>query len=126
MRHLTEVVKGLSGFIDHWERISRESFESRRLYEPLSYYWREVRDALRLPMDTPVSLQHGFSPTSRLGHVVEDEFTAKGDFCEEYGEDDHFVGPRCDRPPPSFRVGRDLYAGYFVALRPCNGDERPF
>ena len=44
MRHLTEVVKGLSGFIDHWERISRESFESRRLYEPLSYYWCEVRD----------------------------------------------------------------------------------
>ena len=38
MRHLIEVVKGLSGFIDHWERISRESFESRRLYEPLSYY----------------------------------------------------------------------------------------
>jgi hypothetical protein len=126
MRHLTEVVKGLSGFIDHWERISRESFESRRLYEPLSYYWREVRDALRLPMDTPVSLQHGFWPTSRLGHVVEDEFTAEGDFREEFGEDDHFVGPRCDRPPPSFRVGRDLYAGYFVALRPCNGDERPF
>ena len=77
-------------------------------------------------MDTPLSLQHGFWPTSRLGHVVEDEFTAEGDFREEFGEDDHFVGPRCDRPPPSFRVGRDLYAGYFVALRPCNGDERPF
>jgi hypothetical protein len=23
-------------------------------------------------------------------------------------------------------VGRDLYAGYFIALRPCDGDERPF
>ena len=77
-------------------------------------------------MDTPLSLQHGFWPTSRLGHVVEDEFTTKNDFREEYCEDDHFVGPRCDRPPPSFRVGRDLYAGYLVALRPCNGDERPF
>ena len=102
MRHLTEVVKGLSGFIDHWERLSRESFESRRLYEPLSYYWRDVRDALTLPMDAPVSLQHGFWPTTRLAHAMEDEYTAAGEAREEYGEDDHFVGPKCDRPPPSF------------------------
>ena len=37
MRHLPEVVKGLSGFIDHWERSSAESIESRRLNEHLSY-----------------------------------------------------------------------------------------
>ena len=36
MRHLSEVVKGLLGFIDHWERSSEESIESRRLNEPLS------------------------------------------------------------------------------------------
>ena len=126
MRHLPEVVKGLSGFIDHWERSSRESVESRRLNEPLSYYWRVVRDALTLPMDTPTSLQGGFWPSTRIAHGLEDEFTEEGDIREEYGEDDHFVGHRRDRPPPSFRVGRDLYAGYFVALRPCDGDERPF
>ena len=38
MCHKPEVVKGLSGFIDHWERSSKEFIESRRLNEPLSYY----------------------------------------------------------------------------------------
>jgi hypothetical protein len=126
MRHLPEVVKGLSRFVDHWERLSRESVESRRLYEPLSYYWRNVKDALTVPMDAPISLQHGFWPTTQFAHAVEDEFTEEGDVREEFGEDDHFVGHKRDRPPPSFRVARDLYAGYFVALRPCDGDERPF
>ena len=27
MRHLPKVVKGLSGFIDHWEQSSQESIE---------------------------------------------------------------------------------------------------
>ena len=62
----------------------------------------------------------------RIAYAVEDEFTEQGDIHEEYGEDDHFVGHRCDRPPPSFQIGHDLYAGYFVALRPCDGDDCPF
>ena len=57
---------------------------------------------------------------------MEDGFTKEGDVCKEYGEDDHFVGHRCDHPSPSFEVGRDLYAGYFFAFRPCNGDDHPF
>ena len=126
MRHLPDVVKGLSGFVDHWERLSRESIESRRLYEPLSYYWSNVKDALSITMDVPLLLQHGFWPSTQLAHAVEDEYTEEGRAREEYGEDDHFVGHRRDRPPPSFRVGRDLYAGYFVALRPCDEDIRPF
>jgi hypothetical protein len=125
MRHFPEVVKGLSGFIDHWEQSSRESFEARRCYEPLSSYWRDVRDAMTLPMDTPSILEDGYWPTTRIAHAMEDEFTAAGDHREEYAADDHFVGQRRDRPEPSFRVGRDVYAGYFVALRPCDGDERP-
>ena len=126
MRHLPEVVKGLSGFIDYWERSSEEFIESRRLNEPLSYYWRDVRDALSLPMDIPISLHNGFWPSIRIAHAVEDEFIEKGDACKEYGEDNYFIGHRYDYPPPLFRIGHDLYAGYFVALRPCNGDDHPF
>jgi hypothetical protein len=37
-----------------------------------------------------------------------------------------FGFPQRDRPAPSFRVGRDVYAGYFVVLRPSDGDKRPF
>ena len=77
-------------------------------------------------MDTPISSQNGFWPSTCIVHAVEDEFIEEGDVCEEYGEDDHFVGHRCDRPSPSFRTGRDLYVGYFVALRPCDKDDCSF
>jgi hypothetical protein len=76
-------------------------------------------------LETSISLHDGFWPTTRIPHAIEEEFTEDGDVREEYGEDDHFVGQRRDRPPPSFRVGRDLFAGYFVALRPCDGDPKP-
>jgi hypothetical protein len=49
-----------------------------------------------------------------------------GELREEFGVDAPFVGQRRDRPTPSFRVGRDVYAGYFVILRPSDGDKRPF
>jgi hypothetical protein len=49
-----------------------------------------------------------------------------GTVREEYAEDAPFVGRRRDRPPPSFRVGRDVYAGYFLAVRSTDGDLRPF
>ena len=53
-------------------------------------------------MDTPISLQNGFWPSTCIAHAMKDEFTKEGDVCKEYGEDDHFVGYRCDHPPPSF------------------------
>ena len=49
--HLPKVVKGLSCFIDHWERSLQESIEYCRLNEPPSYYWHDVRDALSLSME---------------------------------------------------------------------------
>lgn len=49
-----------------------------------------------------------------------------GTVCEEYAEDAPFVGRRRDRPPPSFCVGRDVYARYFLAVRSTDGDLRPF
>jgi hypothetical protein len=49
-----------------------------------------------------------------------------GELREEFGVDALFVGRRRDRPVPSFRVGWDVYARYFVVLRPSDGDKRPF
>ena len=49
-----------------------------------------------------------------------------GKLREEFGIDDAFVGQRHDKPATSFRVGRDVYARYFVVLCPCDGDKRPF
>jgi hypothetical protein len=45
---------------------------------------------------------------------------------EEFGVDAPFVGRRHDRTAPSFRVGRDVYASYFIVLRSSDKDIRPF
>jgi hypothetical protein len=44
------------------------------------------------------------------------------EFREEFDVDAPFVGRRRDRPAPLFRVGRDVYAGYFVVLCPSDSD----
>jgi hypothetical protein len=48
--------------------------------------------------------------------VLEDQFLEDGNFQEEYNENDNFVGKRQDYPAPSFRVSRNLYEEYFVAV----------
>jgi hypothetical protein len=50
----------------------------------------------------------------------------KGTICEECVEDAPFVKQRRDRSPPSFHVGHDVFARYFLAVRPVDGDLRPF
>ena len=81
--------------------------------------------ALVLPLDLPTTLQDGFWPCSCVDWSMEDKFTDIGDLYEEFDEDDPFVRQARDRPTPLFRVGRDVYKGYFVTLRPCKDDKRP-
>jgi hypothetical protein len=128
MRNFDEVVKGFSGFVNLWDTMANEdiSGEFTRRNEPLSYYWRGVKSAMASEISIPQTLQNGFWPSSRSGLAVEDEFMDDGTICEEYAEDAPFVGQRRDRLPPSFRVGRDVFAGYFLAVRPTDGDLRPF
>jgi hypothetical protein len=102
------------------------SGEFRRRNEPLSYYWRAVRSAMASDILVTETLRGGFWPSSRFGLDVEDEFMDDGIVREEYAEDAPFVGRRRDRPVPSFRIGRDVYAGYFIAVRSVDGDLRPF
>ena len=56
---------------------------------------------------------------------VKDELNEDGEEHEEFGEDYPYVGPLRGRPNPSFRVARDLFEGYFVAVRPADGDTHP-
>jgi hypothetical protein len=72
------------------------------------------------------TLRNGFWPLSRFGLALEDEFLDDGTVREEYAEDTPFVGRRRDHPLPSFCVGRDVYAEYFLAIRSADGDLRPF
>ena len=83
--------------------------------------------ALDAPTGFDETLKDGFWPTTRVAPSFEDEFTETGNVQEEYNADEHFVGQARDRPAESFRVHRDLYEGYFVAVRPSEDDtEHPF
>jgi hypothetical protein len=128
MRNFDEITKGLSGFVNLWDTMANEdiSSEFRRRNEPLSYYWRAVRCAMASDISVSETLRGGFWPSSRFGLYVEDEFMDDGIVREDYTEDAPFVGRRCDRPAPSFRVDRDVYVGYSIVVRSADGDLCPF
>jgi hypothetical protein len=53
---------------------------------------------------------------------VEDQFYDDGTMREEYGEDASVVGRKRDRLALSVRVGRDVFAKYFLAVHLADGD----
>ena len=129
MKSHDEVCKGLSSFIARWGEMADSdlSGEFRRWIDPTQSYWKGVRSALDEPLTMRRTLVDGFWPTTRVTHEQEDEMHKDGTLREEYAEDAPFVGRRRDRPPPSFRVGRDVYAGYFIVVRPADDDDgKPF
>ena len=128
MRSIEEIKKGLDGYIEYWRKMadSDESGEFRRKNDPVKDYWKGVREALDEPMQERERLMEGFWPASRVEEEEADHMDGNGRVGEEYEEDAPFVGRRCDRPRPSFRVMRDTYGGYFVVVRPAEGDMKPF
>ena len=66
MRNLEDFKPDLQGFINHSDQLSKEdsTSEYRRQYEPLSYYWRQVKAALDLPFEYDKTLKDGFWPTT--------------------------------------------------------------
>ncbi|KAG0581688.1 hypothetical protein KC19_3G000300 [Ceratodon purpureus] len=127
MRSLEDIVKGISGFINYWETMCTEdrTGEYRRRYEHLVFYWRAVKAALEVPIEPSIALRDGFWPSTRVDEILEDQYGEDGKLREEFGEDDPYVGELRARPQPSFRVARDVYEGYFLAIRPADGDSRP-
>jgi hypothetical protein len=128
MRNFDEITKGLNGFVNLWDTMAIEDIfsEFKKQNEPLSYYWRVVRSAMASDISVSETFRGGFWPSSRFALEVEDEFIDDGTTHEEYAEDAPFVGCRRDRPAPSFHVGRDVFAGYFIVVRFADGDLRPF
>jgi hypothetical protein len=128
MRTFDEITKDLNGFVNLWDTMANEdiSGEFRRRNEPLSYYWRAVRSVMASDISVLETLHGRFWPSSRFGLDVEDEFMDDGTIREEYAEDAPFVGRRRDRLAPSFHVGRDVFVGYFIAMRSVDGDLHPF
>ena len=113
MRSIEEIKKGLDGYIEYWRKMadSDESGEFRRKNDPVKEYWKGVREALDEPYQERERLMEGFWPASRVEEEEADHMDGNGRVGEEYEEDAPFVGRRCNRPRPSFRVMRDTYGG---------------
>jgi hypothetical protein len=121
-------MKGIESFIDYWESLFAEDITSeyRRRHEHLIHYWKGVKLAmLQEPLGSRM-LRNGFWPRTQIFPILEDRYMENGELQEEFGGDTPFVGCRRDRPVPSFRVGRDVYAGYFLILYPSDRNNRPF
>ena len=84
-----------------------------------------MKIALEEPLPNPIVLNDGFCSTTRVQATQEDQLDEDGEDLEEFGEDDAYVGPLRNRPRPSFRVAQDVFEGYFVAIRPADGDSHP-
>ena len=63
-------------------------------------------------------LKNGFWPMTRIAPSKVDQFQEDGTLREEFARDASHVGRRRNRPEESFRVGRDVHAGYFLSIRP--------
>ena len=111
----------------YWEDLCNVDVteEYRRRYEHLVHYWRGVKEALYEPITPCNVLREEFWPTTRVEANVGDQIAEDGEDREEFGEDDPYVGPMRGRPQPSFRVGRDVREGFFVAIRPADGETQP-
>ena len=84
----------------------------------------DVKEALHEPI-TRNNLREGFWPTTHVEANVADQIAEDGEECEEFGEDDPYVGPLNGRPQPSFRIGRNVQEGYFVAIQYADGETQP-
>ena len=84
-----------------------------------------MKAALDLPLPSVESLRGRFWPTSRFTPFEVDRFHEDGTLREEFARDVPHVGRRGDRLAESFRVARDVYAGYFLAIRPAGGGHKP-
>ena len=62
MKDVQNIVKGISGFIKYWEKLCNADVtgESRRRYEHLVHYWRDVKIALEEPLPNSTILKDGF------------------------------------------------------------------
>ena len=122
MRGHDEVYKGLEGFLNLWSAMANDDFseEFRRKNEPLSEYWRGVKATLDLPLPSVESLKGVFWPTSRFTPSEVDRFHEDVTLHKEFARDVPHVGHRGDRPAESFRVARDVYARYFLAIWPAS------
>ena len=83
-----------------------------------------MKAILNMPLECNAVLRDGCWPMSRVAPLFEDQFMETGDVCEEFDENDHFVGHARDHPTNSFPVSQGLHEGNFIMICPSEEDKQ--
>jgi hypothetical protein len=122
MKGHDDIVKGLNGYIQYWTLEGQRDVTGvyKSQYGQCIEYWSGVRDALLNPdMEACDTLFLGFWPRTRQSLEVRGMQpcgTMSGAQC---GGEEHYIGPRSQRPAPVYRIDRDCRIGHFVLVRPA-------
>lgn len=141
LKHEEEILKGIDGFIAHYNQLLEANVTPAFRGEHSHYveYWTGVQDAIISMRDVArnegdIPLKSGFWPQTRLppddmgplngvGRGYEPEYVLGEDDVEE--EVPHYIGTLEDIPPPSFTTVRDIQKGFLVFVRPADDSEDP-
>lgn len=127
MKSIDDIYKGSFGFIKYWKSLCNEdgSGDYRRHFEHLVFYWQVVNVTLKETNELSIVLKDNFWPSTWVETTKEDKVDDDGKVCEEFDEDNAFVGNLWNRPLSSFWMACDLYEGYFVVDQLVDGDSKP-
>ena len=81
-----------------------------------------MKGALHERIEPLTFLRDGFWRSPQIEATMEDLYVEECGIREEFVGHEAFVGQLRDRPLQSFRVDRDLFARYYVAIRLADGD----
>ena len=128
MKNLDDIVKGLGNFINLWDTIGASNSIGQywQKHEDHSYYWKDMKDALGKPMELESHFKNGFWPQFRVSIFVVDQYEDDGVLHEDFAQDAPYIGQRLHLPAESFCVARDVYARYFIVVRPADNDPKSF
>jgi hypothetical protein len=122
MKCHNEIVKGITGFIQHWEEERNANVTGlyRHRYAHCVNYWTRVRDALLEPeMEACDTLFMGFWPQTQQSFEMRIHFLGDVNVQAEFAGDEHYIGPRSSRLVQPYHVGRDCHKGHYILVRPA-------
>jgi hypothetical protein len=86
MRNQDDIINELTSFIEHWECLAWKdpSGSYARSHGDLIAYWKDVRDALKVPPPPRPNLQNGFWTATRVQTSMNDTMTVGRIVREEF------------------------------------------
>jgi hypothetical protein len=128
MKGHDDIVKGLNGYIQYWTAEGQKDVTGlyKYQYAHCIEYWSRVRDALLNPeMEACDTLFMGFWPQTRQSLEVRGMQAYGSISGEEFRGEEHYIGPRSQRPRRIYYIERDCHVGHFLLVRPAQDSTAP-